>query len=251
MQKRGQIVFFVIIGLLLIIALLFALYSKKPEEKAPVVFPEKEQLRTLLSNCLEKGLGEALDIAGLQGGYIYPSAFPAPLNIAIAILPYWYYDGQIVSPTRVTVESQLAAYIEERAKRCTKGIQWGLGEPRATVTLLDTNAHTVLIYPMTLKKSGAMMTFEDPILTKHPSSLKNLLESARLLVQKTAQKPDVLDLTVINQIGARFPVTIYPYETEHVGEHVVPEKADKNIVVVELRDKGGGKPSSLTFAMRY
>ena len=87
--------------------------------------------------------------------------------------------------------------------------------------------------------------------TKHPSSLKNLLESARLLVQKTAQKPDVLDLTVINQIGARFPVTIYPYETEHVGEHVVPEKADKNIVVVELRDKGGGKPSSLTFAMRY
>lgn len=248
MQKRGQITLFIVVGILLLAVLFVAVYVLQSPPAArqiiQVAFPEKNKVSTLLTACADNALAEGLEIAGLQGGYVYPPAYPAPLDIGIVIIPFLYYDGEKLLPTLPAVEAQLSNYLEQKARQCAdklKGVE--LGEPRATVTLLDDAAHGVLIYPVAMKKDGSIVTFDDPIVVKQKSSMKRLLESAGIIVDKTAQKPYAIDIESISSLD--FPVTIYPYETEQK----VPETSNRNIAVVELTAEN--KPISFTFAMRY
>ncbi len=245
MQKRGQITLFIVVGMLILAVLFVGVYVMQSAPAVrPITFPEKNQISTLLTACADNALAEGLEIAGLQGGHVYPPAYPAPLDIGMAILPFLYYDGEKLLPTLPAVEAQLSNYLEQKARQCTdklKGVD--LGEPRATVTLLDDAAHGVLIYPVTINKDGNLITFDDPVIVKQKSSMKRLLESAGIIVDKTAQKPYAINIESISSLS--FPVTFYPYETEQK----VPETGNKNIAVVELMAEN--KPSSFTFAMRY
>ena len=103
LKKRGQVTYFIVVGILLVIAVGGFLYFRAQKEKieAPLeeMDPELLPINTFVKSCLERDLVEGILILGAQGGYIKfpnqiainPRASLASTQFGNLKIPYWYY----------------------------------------------------------------------------------------------------------------------------------------------------------------
>lgn len=138
-EKRGQVTVFVIIGIVVVAAVGIALYlSRGPSDgvSEEVSLPlEVRDIYSYISSCVERTANEALQVIGMQGGYIevedeLPSNIINKFTSSLEILnsgsnvAYWYYEksnGIRVSnvPTLANIQRQIESYIDENLKKCS------------------------------------------------------------------------------------------------------------------------------------
>jgi len=136
MQKRGQVTVFIIIGLILLIlaGVFIMMRQQAAEEEPPEIVPEQLfPIKSFVDSCVRSASRDALDILGLQGGYIqvpesirYDPLSYLPLtsdSTATAMkIPYWYYRGRNVIPSVDDMNLAIARYVEGNIGACLEGL---------------------------------------------------------------------------------------------------------------------------------
>lgn len=222
-SKKGQITVFIIIGIVILFAFAGILYFTKTVSKQqittegeiiPSTVPQNfRPIQTYTENCIENIAKEGLLILGQQGGYIYPELVgeyspenPTDsdgLDLGSAKIPYWHYNPQPNTANQVTfsslrpplhssvdemsVESQLARYIEERLDSCLQEYHPFVaqeftvsktGDKEVSVRIGEENIRVDLMMPISASKRDAQESF-DRFIVRIPLRLKHYYEVAQ------------------------------------------------------------------------
>lgn len=131
MLKRGQITFFLVLGIiiLLVSAGLFLVISKI--KKAPLEVEEKEAqkipgvrdiLRTYVESCIEETLDPAVYLLAMQGGIIYPDEDDQILLTDYGMVNYAWLNGRD-GISKKKMEADLADYLVENINFCLRDFE--------------------------------------------------------------------------------------------------------------------------------
>ncbi|MBT5924114.1 hypothetical protein HOH30_00130, partial [Candidatus Woesearchaeota archaeon] len=242
-QEKGQITVFIIIGIVILFVtatILFVTQSVTTEkfttegeyvrEDVPLEF---NPIQTYTENCLLQVATRGLRILGEQGGYIYPElvgdfsiADPTDspgINLEPARVPYWHFNKQENSDTKITlaswkpplymeddtelsIEAQLSRYVEEKVDECLleyepfarQGFRVIAGEPIADVSVSPTAVQFLLTKPLDVKKDTAERTMER-FSVSIPLQLQKLYEVAAAITE-AQENYSFLELQGINLI---------------------------------------------------
>jgi hypothetical protein len=143
MKKRGQITFFIIIGIAIVFIIFFGILYKESisnllsdlnlvkSEKVP---QEAKSVQEFVMNCIETTTLEGLDLMGRQGGYVKIPEDEVPIGSANIFsnklsyidgfdTKYWFYqkDNEIdvkEIPTIAFLENELSGYIKNNLFGC-------------------------------------------------------------------------------------------------------------------------------------
>lgn len=195
MQKKGQVTYFVLAGLVILLGvvsyytyqslrvkttldLLVAERAKLPKQVQPVA--------QMWDACAERVTRNALNQVGAQGGLLdipddpLPTSSFAPVAAVLEIVPnsdmrvpLWFRERgngipEVNVPSRADVERNLALVIAEQFPTCfadltslsEQGFAFeGAGSaPRVTVTMDDQAVHTLIDYPLQVRLHDATFT---------------------------------------------------------------------------------------------
>ncbi len=126
-SKKGQITVFIILGMVILIALVLALtfqreaISFKPEEIIPT---EKGKVASFISFCIQNSGEEALQLIGLQGGYIeVPEEILADgtrhlKTSPFTAIPLWAQGNSVTVPSLSEMKSEIDNYLEQNLASC-------------------------------------------------------------------------------------------------------------------------------------
>lgn len=128
---KGQLAIMIIIALVIVagVALFFVVKSQAGVENVPT---ELAPIYSFYSTCIEQETRAAIDLAGSQGGRIYPgeyepgsehAPFSNQLNFLGFPVPYWYYiTGNGIArenvPTKSEIELDMEKFIAGRIQEC-------------------------------------------------------------------------------------------------------------------------------------
>lgn len=126
-KKRGQITVFIIIGLVILLTYFLLMnYRKESIKEIDMIQPEFIPIQDYVTKCTENLAREAIDIIGINGGYIYfppwvqtnPNSYLKQSPIDSLKNPYWWFDGTEAVPTLEFMTSQIEQYTKEGISGC-------------------------------------------------------------------------------------------------------------------------------------
>jgi len=245
MNKRGQVSFFVILGIILLIAIvLIAGLSFMPSdepEAVEVVSPKIGPVQNHIQGCTEKVSSEAVYYVGQHGGYYNPPP-ASSIEFYLGYVPYYYLDNKINIPPIPLIESQISLYIKENMKDCVnltiieaQGYEIKQGEIVPETKISDKAVTIKLNYPISITKEGTSYS-----LTYFTSSIDtNILEMYSIageLVKEHAQDPRIICISCIEEL-TREGITIRAVpegnETKYGNKLVWYEVVDREFPIDE------------------
>lgn len=258
--KRGQVTIFVIIGILIVGAVIFAFTYKN--SVVPQQMPASvEPVYNSFLSCLEEDTLVGVNVLESQGGYIQMPAFEpgssySPFSSQLEFLgnpiPYWYYiSGNNIAKEQVPsvgdMQTELETFIEGRIRNCAfdsyyaKGFEIDQGTPKADVQIKDEKILVSLNMPLNITQFN-----ESFIISTHnievSSKLKKLYDSALELYSKE-QKEMFLENYTVDVLRNYAPVdgvelTCSPL-TWNAGEVFTQLQKAIEANILALKTKGG------------
>jgi hypothetical protein len=205
-NKKAQITLFVIIGLVLLILVIIILLISRYRKTGPGTEPGSQPILTIspvenyVKQCLYLVGKDGVQKLGAHGGYIYPERFGIISNAAMPtestgvsifpdseVVPYWFYmkspnkclTNCIVTSEQppltkdkgaISVESQLADYIEEHIGFCLNNLSKFsedngikseiIGSPKVEVYIKDSSVLLTLKQTLKVSYEDQTKTFE-------------------------------------------------------------------------------------------
>lgn len=126
-SKRGQVTVFIIIGLVILLTYFMLAYFKKEGiEETEIIQPELIPVQQYVQTCTEILAREAIDIIGINGGYVYfpqwiqtnPNSYLRLSPIEDLKNPYWWYDGEYAVPPLDFIAKQIEDYTKAGISGC-------------------------------------------------------------------------------------------------------------------------------------
>lgn len=127
LKKKSQITVFIIIGLIILLTyFLLSYYKKESIEERELIQPELIPVQQYVQTCTEDLAREAIEIIGINGGYIYfpawiqnnPGSYLKLSPIDSLKNPYWWYDGNEAIPPLDFISRQISDYAEAGMADC-------------------------------------------------------------------------------------------------------------------------------------
>ncbi len=173
MERKGQVEFIVILGLLVVIAVV-VFYASQSGMLSPVVSPDVSTAQDSVSNLIRAGAHQTLISMNLYGGYLDDSSFQlGSLTFNGKEVPYWQKNGEIKYPDihanfKEGVKQYLTenkdgfatAYMEEYGKDLI------IGEPTISANFLPDKIDVLVIMPTTLDGSPVPQPYSLSIPTR-------------------------------------------------------------------------------------
>lgn len=150
MQKKGQITFFILIGLLLVFVLL--LFSVLQSYKTDYLQPSADKIIAFVENCLAQTTGAAVLETARHGGF-----YDLPEKTASENIPY-FYGRAAVQFSKERWEKELASAIENELDAClqdfilfrAEGLRIDAKEKEVFVTIKEKSVSVSLTFPLTI-----------------------------------------------------------------------------------------------------
>jgi hypothetical protein len=126
MEKKGQITVFIVLGILIVVSIALLLFysqsrilpdGKEQAETNQIMSPLKSQI----DYCLEKSLEDTIFFVGMQGGYYYSPAKTEEL--LLTDIPYYYYEGESLTPDKEEMERQLSLGVRNVLPKCLDDVK--------------------------------------------------------------------------------------------------------------------------------
>lgn len=200
LEKRGQITYFIVVGILLLIAVVGFLYFRGEKLDQPPEIEELDQdilpITNFVHSCLERYATEGVLVLGTQGGYIKippyigmnPKSYVSSTQFGNFKVPFWYYEGRSQVPTINSMERDLAQYIKENLGFCLGEFEqfsnvFNIEKPepqdiQVEATIGEQGVAIKLDYPLTLHILGEdgyfnrdLFEMELPVKLKHMHDL--------------------------------------------------------------------------------
>lgn len=130
MNKKAQITFFIVVGLIIILgaSILIYIVSQKEEVKLEeIAYPaEVEPVINFITDCVRQSGAEALELLGSQGGYIeIPQAIAIDSTKYLSLdkfnlrkIPYWFSEGKTIMPSVNYMENQVESFVRKDVEKC-------------------------------------------------------------------------------------------------------------------------------------
>ncbi len=222
MKKRGQISLkqkaqtttFIIITIAIIAAITIFLYFKSSSAETELtkdyfiqhrIEPSTNNIQDFVINCLEITSKEALEVIGVRGGYYNKPQYY--YNLDWTFIPYYYYQGQFLMPSKQTIENELSSYINDNLEYCIKDIKFKnleitFNKPQAKTSINPSQVEFTTTFPLTIKHQDQTTTFQ---LSQHPvtinSSLYEIIEVADYITESHRENPDLMCINCITEIA--------------------------------------------------
>ena len=225
-SKKAQVTIFIIVGIILILGVgTFLLYRSNvinfgdDQNRVTVTVPQEYQpLKSFIDSCLRETAISGLQIAGTQGGYIYPEEnglsvgnTPTTGNAVTFIqdtnvlVPYWNYlsspdtcEHNCVFASEMpelkkrsvsaSIEDELEKYVDRNIETCfddftsfkSQGYQiTELSSPETMVTVASSTVNFLLQYEIKAERSGSESTDITGSYVSIPLNLEKIYNLAR------------------------------------------------------------------------
>ncbi len=190
MSKKGQVAIFVIIALV-IVGGIVVFFTFREQLFGPSIPAELKPAFDYYEQCIEYEIEGAIELAGSQGGHVYPAEyipgseyapFSSQLNFLGFPVPYWFYlsgNGVVKEqvPTRAEIQEGVAKYVEEKVNReCNfndfyeQGFSVNLSTSKATAKISDGSVDVDVSAEMIVSKGESSARK-----TSHSASVKSKL----------------------------------------------------------------------------
>jgi len=169
-NKRGQITIFILLGVVILAAVGFILYTKSETIRITDEFTdiplEIQPIKSFVDSCIKQTLERGIYFISLQGGY-YDVPEPKTEGLIIQI-PYYFYLGQNKFPQKENIERELSDYIEDNILACINDFETfkQLGYEFETTGLsvnsfIDKTISVDVIFPIVIKKGDSVTKIEN------------------------------------------------------------------------------------------
>ena len=204
-KKRGQVTIFILIGLVLVMSVAVVMYISEQTLlfKSSKFLPgDVKPAAEFIEHCIEDAGKEAINLVGLQGGYVYVPEYlksnpSANINHAGIKVPYWYYEGRDSSPSIEIMQDQIAQFVDEHVEFCVDNMsafsdQYEieiLDKPNTEIILGKTDVIFETNYHIILKdKNGKSKLDIEMFKTSVPVALKKVYELGKRILEKENQE---------------------------------------------------------------
>jgi hypothetical protein len=223
MNKRGQIVIFVLIGIVILIALGFILYIQesasddiRKDEIAELPL-QIQPVKTYVESCIESIGPIGLYLIGVQGGFIEP--FPIALKTHYSQIAYGYYEGVKTLVSLQAIGQEFSEYIQTELPPCInnfealQGYDITAGEIKGETVFTEDETIINLKYPLTISREGSRTTMSD-FSVAFPVRLRKIHGVVDTIVNKEAEAPNSIDITYLKESG--FDIAIVPINLDTI-----------------------------------
>lgn len=174
MKKRksrfAQVSIFVVIAIVIIggVAISFFVLNKPSNSNIKFssdaeIQAQFENLRSSIEDCMKDSSQEALYIIGDQGGY-----FDKPKNyleFGLDFIPYYYYEGEIIVPTKTQIQAQLGKAVDDQLVKCiklidAKGFSLEYGSSSTKAIIGEKKIDFKIDFPVVISQSDKRVVFE-------------------------------------------------------------------------------------------
>lgn len=232
MQKKSQVMIFVLVGLLVLVlfGLIFYGYSSKikglRETEVTSLSASKfadDPVVAYTKNCIDIVAVEAGYVIGLYGGYskavddyYATQAQGSEYNVTIVLK-----NGRDELPSLNEIEQQIGEYIKDNLPKCVNnfrnfaGYQIEQGAISSKARILDDHYEVQVTYPLSIKIADSEIRVSDFDLVKVPIRLKRIHQVAKEIISKSISDPENIHLSYLfNLENDNFKVLYFPRREE-------------------------------------
>ncbi|MFH1358817.1 MAG: hypothetical protein ABIH37_02945 [archaeon] len=206
-MKRGQTTIFIILSIVIIAVVVVLIFVINNKEKTVDDYFLSSEVKAMMDSlivevqgCAEETSINALDTIGFQGGYYnkpekaFEVSDPDELEI-LDFIPYYYYEGQILVPTRNNVENELSKAIDSELRDCLDNIDseldFSYGNSKSLVEIKDKEVIITIKQDIKIQREEHTTTYrleDNPIVLE--SGLKDILELADYMTESRKEEPN-------------------------------------------------------------
>jgi len=212
---KSQVTVFVIMALILIMLVSLMVFLKG--QKDDDMFGRSSLLQKLgfktdvdavkngISVCGLSSARNAVKKIGLQGGY-----YKAPklnMDLGWAFIPFYYYRGDFLMPSKQDIEGQLGLFVDETIHNCIDDVNVNnykleYRNPKTKVTILPGKVKFVMDIPMTISRGDEVVALE---LKDYPvvvnSSLYEIYEIADYITKSHKEDDSMMCINCITDMA--------------------------------------------------
>ena len=217
-MKRGQVTYFIIAGLIVLIAVILIFSARlsflkdvyeEQTTKLLGVSADIKPVEDYIQGCLNEVSKTGVDFVLLQGGYYEPNN---SVELDLFKVAYWY-DNKDISPSLETVQNEISKFINANLNECI-------------LTFLDSDYKINLANPKiqtNVKKDLILITAEyrtnvesknitfklNKFNSKLSHDITNIIESGKKIVDMESNSQDI-DIELMESLN--YKVDIFPYD---------------------------------------
>jgi len=216
MLKNGQTTIYVALGLIVIILIggLLYLMFRQSENKGVIsnLGQQSEEVKTLIKNCFENNLLQALYLAGVQGGYIKTNEKSIVINDELSV-GYGYFEGEDILANNEQFINEVSDYLNFAVEKCADFSKFTnfkvekKSEIKSRIEIFDDKVNARLSYPVSVSKNNEVVTYEDLYTTSHNIRLGKILKTAKGIIQSEVRNPDYIDVVYLS--NSELDIKIY------------------------------------------
>ncbi len=202
MKKKGQVTFYIIIGLFIILLGFVGYYVLNLHQEpstAGNLASQKDALQLQLQSCIESMVKEYLIYFGAGGGASMFTFSPASVEVGI---PNWYLNGKNELPSLIQMEESadellpllIYPYCTQEFEK--QGFETDVSMLKVKTTFGD-DIKVIVNHPISLTKGKDEIVLDNVALTV-PVRMKHLYEIAYKVIEHQREDPDFVDITFLN-----------------------------------------------------
>lgn len=213
-MQKAQASAFIIVGVLLIAVagmFLFMTKGKEPIEEQPASY-EATTVDNYIQLCLDETAEAAVLGLGLQGWHYAPPI--TSMSTKYSEVPFYYYKGDVTNVlTPSQIIDEMKSYMDTYVPLCLGDFS-EFPEYQITVTELDNQVmigdkKTMIRLNMPTKiRQGSEVVQREYYETEVDVRLRDMYDAASMMVTKTTQDPQNIDLTFITRLQDDYSVKI-------------------------------------------
>ncbi|MEK6872767.1 MAG: hypothetical protein AABW90_02020 [Nanoarchaeota archaeon] len=212
-NRAAQTTIFIILAIIIItIAIVFYVKTYSQKQNLGREYFEKTGLQPSIKNiqnfvieCHEETSKSSLITIGIQGGYYNKPRYY--FDMKSNFIPYYYYEGQILMPSKSTIENELSNYVDSNIESCLDKIkfqnfQLEYSKPKTRIIITPGKATFTTNLPVKIEHKGNKIDFE---LNKYPldlnSSLNEIIEVAEYITNSHKENPELMCINCIAELA--------------------------------------------------
>ena len=212
-SKTSQTTIFIILAIMILtIAIFFYVKTYSQKQDLGREYFEKNRLQPSIKNiqnfiidCHEETSKQSLITIGIQGGYFNKPKYY--FDMKNNFIPYYYYEGQILMPSKTIIENELSNYIDNNIESCLDKIrfqnfQLEYSKPKTETMIAPGKATFTTNLPVKIKHEENKIDFE---LDKYPlelnSSLYEIIEVSEYITNSHKENPELMCVNCIAEMS--------------------------------------------------
>lgn len=220
MKNKGQVTFFILLSLFLVIIFGFYFYSNTfQDDDAAVIEAQRSNLNSqpiyiYTEECIKNAAFQASAIFGFQQGYHIPPN--TSLDTIFNFIAYYYLKGSSLIPDNEFFEEEFSKIMNDQiVEQCTnfsifeeRGFDINFDNINTETTILEDTTIIKVDYPISIK-IGNTLTDISKFSYTLPVRLGHILDISRTLVEEIKREPYAVDLTFLLDQDVDISITRY------------------------------------------